>query len=61
MLKLKMIVAVVGTLVIANVYAEETYNVEAGLQNSTSSNDSNVESTSTTFSGTYYLKKYCYQ
>jgi hypothetical protein len=56
MLKLKMIAAVVGTFVIANAYAEETYNIQAGLQNQTSSDDSNVETTSTIFSGTYYLK-----
>ena len=56
MLKLKIIAAVVGTLVISKAYAQETYNIQAGLQNRTMVNDSNFEETSTIFSGTYYLK-----
>lgn len=55
-MKLKMIAAVVGTLIAANVYAQETYNVQAGLQNQTSSDDCKNDSTSTIFSGTYYFK-----
>lgn len=51
-----MIAAVVGTLVISNAYAQETYNIQAGVQHQTSSDDSKNDSTSTIFSGTYYLK-----
>jgi hypothetical protein len=55
-MKLKIITVVVGTLVIANAYAQETYNIQAGLQNETSSDDNNNDKTSSIISGTYYFK-----
>lgn len=55
-MKMKMIAAVVGTLVAANVYAAETYNVEAGVQYMNSSTDGGTDSTATAIGGTYYFK-----
>ena len=55
-MKLKIITVFVGTLVIANAYAQETYNIQAGLQNETSSDNSNNDKTSSIISGTYYFK-----
>lgn len=55
-MKLKMIAAVVGTLVAANVYAAETYNVEAGVQYFKSSTDDKTEATATAIAGKYYFK-----
>ena len=55
-MKLKMIAAVVGTLAIANVYAQETYNVEAGFQYAKFSDDDSTKQTLTAVGGTYYLK-----
>lgn len=55
-MKIKMIAAVVGTLVAANVYAAETYNVEAGIQYYTSSTDDKTEGTATAVAGKYYFK-----
>ena len=55
-MKLKIITVLVGTLVIANAYAQETYNIQAGLQNETSSDDNNNDKTSSIISGTYYFK-----
>jgi len=55
-MKLKMIAAVVGSLVIANAYAQETYNVEAGVQYGNFSNDNSQTQKMTAVGGTYYLK-----
>ncbi len=55
-MKVKTIAAVVGALLAANVYAADTYKVQAGVYNATSSTDDKTESTATVFSGTYYLK-----
>ena len=55
-MKLKVIAAVVGTLVIANAYAQETYNVEAGVQYGNFSNDDSQTQKLTAVGGTYYLK-----
>lgn len=55
-MKLKMIAAVVGTLVIANAYAQETYNVEAGVQYGKFSDDDGGSQKLTAVGGTYYLK-----
>ena len=53
---LKSILFLVGSLAITNAYAQETYNIQVGLHNESSSNDNNNDKTSTTFSGTYYFK-----
>lgn len=55
-MKLKMIAAVVGTLVAANVYAAETYNVQAGVQYLKGSVDDGTDTTATVIGGTYYFK-----
>lgn len=55
-MKLKIIAALVGTLVAANVYAADTYNVQAGVQYLTNSTDDKTESKATAIAGTYYLK-----
>ena len=55
-MKLKMIAAVVGTLVAANVYAQETYNVEAGVQYGNFSDDDSTKQKLTSVGGTYYFK-----
>lgn len=55
-MKLKMIAAVVGTLVAANVYAAETYNVEAGFESRSQSVDDKTELSGVGVAGTYYFK-----
>jgi len=55
-MKQKMIAAVVGTLVAANVYAAETYNVQAGVQYIKGSVDDGTDTTATAIGGTYYFK-----
>ena len=55
-MKMKMIAAVVGTLVAANVYAAETYNVQAGVQYLKGSVDDGTDTTATAIGGTYYFK-----
>ncbi len=55
-MKMKMIAAVVTTLAVANVYAAETYNIQAGIQHSKSSVDDGTEQTLTSIGGTYYFK-----
>ncbi len=53
---MKIISAIFGTLVAANVYATETYNIEAAFQHTNSSTDGGTHTTATGIDGTYYLK-----
>lgn len=55
-MKMKMIAAVVGTVVIANAYAQETYSIEAGALYATLSSDDKYEQKTTGVGGTYFLK-----
>lgn len=56
MMKLKMIAAVAGTLVTANVYAQETFNFEGAVFNNSLKADDNTKQSGTLFGGTYYFK-----
>ena len=55
-MKIKTIVALASTLVLSNVYAEETYRVEAGAQYTTLSQDDQTKQSITGVLGAYYLK-----
>lgn len=53
---MKKIIALSAALVVSNVCAAETYNVEAGAQYYKMSNDANSKINMTAVGGTYYLK-----
>lgn len=55
-MKLKMIATIVSTLVVANAYAAETYNIEAGVLNQTAKVDDQTEQKVMGVGGIYYLK-----
>jgi hypothetical protein len=56
LMKLRFILIVFGSLVITNAYAQETYNIQAGLQYGKLSNDDKLSQTSMIVNGAYYLK-----
>jgi len=55
-MKIKTIVALASTLMLSNVYAEETYRVEAVTQLTTLKDDNPVNQRTTTLGAAYYLK-----